>query len=307
MTEHSQEREALKARRQMDTQHELTDSVTSQAMLARPGLGGLMRDDNGQSHSNQGAAAQRLSGSNSSHLGMSEETRSGMNGDGDDQEMLALPESAPRDLQLGFREARGVAEVGGVTKERCLEDLMRNDFRCKFTDGSLPCEESASEFMPFQGSLKGIEIGPGYYCIGHALSLFQARRGNLLRGRQLSEAEASDLMLRAGSSANLVMRGRAAANSAAMHQQQSEEMQESLHRTTQLQLTLREEAQAYAVHRDQREASLRAEAGEAITRELDQQRLRFTTEMRDMARGLESREAQLRPGGSSLQRRCHCE
>jgi len=160
----SGERSPKSPRRQMDTQHELTDSVTSQAMLARPGLGGLMRDDNGQSHSNQGAAAQRLSGSNSSHLGMSEETRSGMNGDGDDQEMLALPESAPRDLQLGFREARGVAEVGGVTKERCLEDLMRNDFRCKFTDGSLPCEESASEFMPFQGSLKGIEIGPGYYC-----------------------------------------------------------------------------------------------------------------------------------------------
>ena len=93
----SGERSPKSPHRQMDTQNELTDSVTSQAMLARPGLGGLMRDDNGQSHSNQRAAAQRLSGSNSSHLGMSEETRSGMNGDGNDQEMMALPESASRD------------------------------------------------------------------------------------------------------------------------------------------------------------------------------------------------------------------
>ena len=81
----SGERSPKSPRRQMDTQNELTDSVTTQAMLVLPGLGGLMRDDNGQSHSNQGAAAHRLSGSNSSHLGMSEETRSGMNGDGNDQ------------------------------------------------------------------------------------------------------------------------------------------------------------------------------------------------------------------------------
>ena len=90
-------------------------------------------------------------------------------------------------------------------------------------------------------------------------------------------------MLCAVFSATLVRRGREEANSFGVHGQRSEEMQLILHRLTQLQLSLRNELQAYAAHWNRCVTSSLTEAGAAITHELAQQRLRITMQRNEIA------------------------
>ncbi len=100
-----------------------------------------------------------------------------------------------RELSVG---AGGDLQRVSASRREHLENLLARGYKCLFYSDGLGCVEIASEFCPRVGTLNGVPIFPGYYCLQHAYLLFGARRKNALEGEAWSEEAAAEVALQLG-------------------------------------------------------------------------------------------------------------